>query len=58
MEGRLYLSRSILNVHPIGLVQDEADLLVLAAAPPQHLNEILIEVLSTVLVVDLDLEDR
>ena len=44
------------RVHDIAFVKDEADLFIFAAAPPQHLPQVLVEVLGAVLVVHLDLE--
>ncbi|KAH6607744.1 hypothetical protein Trco_004057 [Trichoderma cornu-damae] len=44
------------GVQDVGLVHDEADLLALAAASPQHVAQVFVEVLRRVLAVDLDLE--
>ena len=45
------------GVHDVGLVEDEADLLVLAAGAAEDDAEVLVKVLGRVLVVALDLED-
>ena len=45
------------RIHDIALVEDEANLLIFAATSSQHLSQILIKVLGTVLVVNLDLEN-
>jgi len=41
------------RVQDVRLVQDEGDLLVLAAGAPQHCAEVLIEILASVLIVNL-----
>ena len=43
------------RLHDVGLVQDEADLLVLAAGPAENVSEVFVEILGGVLVVNLDL---
>jgi hypothetical protein len=45
------------RVENIGLVHDETDLLALASRSTEHIPKVLIEVFSSVLVGDLDLED-
>jgi hypothetical protein len=45
------------RVKDIGLVHDEANFLALASRPTEHIPKVLIEIVSSVLVGDLDLED-
>ena len=41
----------------VGFIHDEANLLALAARAPEHGPQVVVKVLASVLVVDLDLED-
>ena len=44
------------RIHDIALVEDEANLLIFAAASSQHLSQVFVEVFRTVLIVNFDLE--